>query len=114
MIYFFGCWERAGHYLHAVDGRQLRWAEGPWGYAIDGGLLDKRVAQVEGVAVVAQRDGWTAVSFWDRSVDKRQGSNAAFLVDELVTGEELLARARVAFPTIFARFTFPVVLTPRT
>ncbi len=109
-LLFFGCWDRLGHALHTPAGRTLGASASPWGFSIDAGLLDQRAPQVEGVAVVAQRDGWTAISFWDRSADPRPGSNTAFLVDELVSGEDLLARAREAFPAVFARFGFEVRL----
>lgn len=109
-LLFFGCWDRLGHYLHTHAGRTVGPSASPWGFSIDAGLLDQQAPQVEGVAVVVQRDGWTAISFWDRSVDTRPGSNAAFLVDELVSGEDLLGRARATFPAVFARFGFEVRL----
>lgn len=129
--YYFGCWREPGHYLWlpGTGGypHKAGRAEGellgsrshshdpkpgiiPWGYSLDGGLLTGSRYYTEGVARVAQRDGWTALSFWDQSVDSRPGSSSTFVFDALLTPEEALAAAREAFPPIFERFTFDVVL----
>lgn len=131
--FYFGCWIEAGHYLwhrgadgspvkkydrgesrrrllgghpHSTDAMQ---GEIPWGYGLDGGLLKGRSLQ-QGEAVSEQRDGWTALSFWDRSVDSRGGSSSTFVFDTLLTPDDALAAAREAFPPIFERFAFAVAL----
>lgn len=128
--YYFGCWRSLGHYLwnRGTDGHpysasrdERRLLGGPtfsrepeppvipWGYSLDGGLLkDKSLRQ--GEAVVERRDGWTAVSFWDRSVDSRPGSSSTFVFDAELDDDAALATARELFPPIFARFDFPVLL----
>lgn len=129
--YYFGCWAAPGHYLwlpgtggHPYKagrdevellggrshGRDPKPGIIPWGYSLDGGLLKGSRSYTEGVARVEQRDGWTALSFWDQSVDSRPGSSSTVAFDALLTPEEALAAAREAFPPIFARFPFDVVL----
>jgi hypothetical protein len=108
-VYDLGESERRlmGGYPHSIhEGIK---GEIPWGYSLDGGLLNGR-SLGQGEAVVEQRDGWTALSFWDRSVDSRPGSSSTFVFDTLLTPEEALTAAREMFAPIFDRFTFAVVL----
>lgn len=131
--FYFGCWREPGHRLwhQGSDGTpiqkydqgeaerrllggyphstQKEIGEIPWGYSLDGGLLKgKRLGQ--GEAVVDRRDGWTALSFWDYSVDSRGGSSSTFVFDADLEPDTALEAAREAFPPVFARFTFPVTL----
>lgn len=129
--YYFGCWERPGHVLwlpgsggHPYKagraelellGRSSHMTdpgpgEIPWGYGLDSGILKGSRSYEDGRARVEQRDGWTALSFWDHSVDSRPGSCSTFVFDRLLSPEDALAAAREAFPPIFARFDFDVVL----
>lgn len=134
-VFYFGCWDQPGHHLwyRGSDGTPIkRYDQGesdrrllgshphssgppltrgeiPWGYGLDGGLLKGRTLR-QGEAVVEQRDGWTALSFWDYSVDSRGGSSSTFVFDALLDPEQALRAAREAFPPIFARFDFEVVL----
>lgn len=129
--YYFGCWLEPGHYLWHRGSRGYPYKVGrddrrllgvsrnsrggptpgeiPWGYALDGGLLKGKDLE-EGEAVVERRDGWTALSFWDRSVDSRSGSSSTFVFDIDLEPEAALEAAREAFPPIFARYSFPVTL----
>lgn len=65
--------------------------------------------QPEGKVRLSVRAGWTAMAFWDRSVDARRNSNAAFLIEKLATFPELLEDFRLHFPGIVKRFKFPLV-----
>lgn len=122
--YYFGCWRDLGHYLWLpgpikVDidtQRQIlgkprvdKRGEAPWGWSIDGGLLMSLRNMREGVAVHALRDGWTALSFYDCSVDSRPGSTSSFMFDVQLSYDEALAAARASFPEVFDRLTFEVV-----
>jgi hypothetical protein len=80
----------------------------PWGYAIDGGLCPKG-PEIEGRALIHHKDGWTAMSFWDRSVDHRGKCNSSFLAEGTFTFEEMLAIAREKFPRVVGRFKFEIV-----
>jgi hypothetical protein len=64
--------------------------------------------QPEGVAKVTRQGGWTALAFWDRSVDHRHGSNSTFFLEGDYDYEGALALARDLFPEVFARFAFEV------
>jgi len=64
--------------------------------------------QPEGFATVTRVAGLTIVAFWDRSGDRRFGSNSAFVADGEHCFDEVMAAAREAFPSIFKRFTFEV------
>ena len=108
-VLYFGCMGRAGHFLFDHDG-QRPYGSTPWGYDLDGGLLDSSKPEVEGVVQFHQKDGWTAIAFWDRSVDSRYASNSAFLVAESVSAETLLAMARESWPAVFSRCKFRVAL----
>ena len=132
--FYFGCWREPGSYFwhRASDGTPVRVydngeserrllggyphasdhgnGEIPWGYGLDGGLLKGRSLR-QGEAVVEQRGGWTAISFWDRSVDSRPDSSSTFVFDALLMPGEALAAARKAFTPIFDRFDFEVVLS---
>jgi hypothetical protein len=69
------------------------------------------------VATVSRLEGWgfTALAFWDYSVDKRGGCNSVIFAPSLtITADELLAEAQRRFPQVFGRLPQPVVLkTPQ-
>lgn len=115
-ILYFGCWGSVGHFLWTPDGHHAHDAQ-PWGDKIDAclcsGTPDRcgRVptsAQSEGAATLHHLGGWTALAFWDRSVDERGNSNSVFLARAILTEDEILAAARAAYPRIWARFGFQV------
>lgn len=110
---YFGCWNEPGHYLYDRDGRRhFEPRRGvPFRYTIlDAGLLPPDGPATEGVCHRAQIGGWTIISFWDRSIDSRPGSNSSFLCPGDFTFEEMLAAARMFYPQICERFTFELKL----
>ena len=113
-VYYFGRHGVPGHSVHSPHGApRLSIYQIPWGPHIDGGLLNDAGIpdKVEGHAIVAWKDGWTSVSFWDRSGDSRSGSLSAFLMRGTVMGEMLMKLAVEQWPDIFNRsgFIHPVV-----
>jgi hypothetical protein len=113
--FYFGCGSEAGHY-YWTPGRhgmaKTRWLSAadhglPWG-RVDG-QLTPRGREVQGEALLHHKDGWTALAFWDRSVDTRGGCNSVFFFDSRLSFEQALADAREHFPQVFARFDFEVV-----
>ena len=108
-VLYFGCLREAGHYLHSKPYRRLNYEGTPWGVWLDTGLLPKG-EQYDGQVFSAKKDGWTAIAFWDRSVDTRPGSNSAFLVQADIPTDELMRLAREQWPEVFSRPYFP--LTP--
>lgn len=84
---------------------------------IDGGFCPgmegKRhheVKQVEGHAKLTHHNGWTILSFWDRTGDSRGNSNSAFLEQGEHDFDYMVAKAKEVFPQMWERFTFEVRL----
>jgi hypothetical protein len=122
MIYF-GCIGETGHFLHRPDlrhssaGSQSVLAQAGIWPKCDGGFCPgmeeaggkhHKVEQVEGAAKVTHLDGWTILAFWDRSVDHRRNSNSAFIERGTLSFDEMVSRAKKAFPTVWKRFPFKV------
>jgi hypothetical protein len=94
----------------------------PWGFRVDGQFAPRVFLGAEapnGCAGFHQaiswvgcpsEVAWSLISWWDNSVDTRGGSSCSFMVDRRATPAEILAEARVAFPQVFARFNYEVVL----
>ena len=61
--------------------------------------------QPEGLARLHHLEGWTALFFWDRSVDSKCNSNSTFLFRGLYTFQEVCDLAYQRFPSIWNRFT---------
>ena len=113
---YFGCWNHnpreAGHAIWNAEHRRPKAEEipsfaGPHGWSLDGKFCPLG-AQVEGLCVLTQLEGWTMLSFWDRSGDKRGNSNSNFLFPGTLGQQEILDAARSTFPELFARFPFQV------
>lgn len=111
--YYFGCRDQAGHYLFDQSGQENYGygPERPLGQ-FDGCLApqperDLYVAAVSRLGGV----GYTALAWWDRSVDKRPASNSIIFAPGL-DGDpaELLAEAERRFPWVFSRLPQPVTL----
>lgn len=110
IVYFFGCLRNAtphdteaGHYLRSSDGSQTRNLTHPFGRYPDGTLCPEG-AQAQGAAVLHQKDGWTAIGFWDRTGDERGNSNSNFIVQGTFTFEEMCSMAQEAYPALWKRF----------
>lgn len=125
-VYYFGCWEESGHYLWRAEGRSARREESkvlPWSQ-LDGTLppADRRPMRREGDypevdreapqghAALHHKGGWTAIAFWDRSVDRRPGSSSTFLIRGIHTWEDAVRIAKAVYPRTWARYGFPIVL----
>jgi len=108
-VLFFGCEGQCGHFLRDKLDGQRRYGSTPWKNDLDTGLLQE--PEEEGQVFFHQKDGWTAIAWWDRSgPDKRPGCNTAFLVAELVPAEVLLAEAKIQWSGIFSRAHFQIRL----
>jgi hypothetical protein len=112
-ILFFGCLGRAGHYLKSKSNPSIRYHETAWGNSLDGGILEGKSDFVNGECVVAKKDGWTAVNFWDRSGgDTRPGCHTCFLAHADISGQQLIELAKVQWPEVFSRHGFPTLKLP--
>jgi hypothetical protein len=106
--FYYGCKkltekEQVGHYLYEPGLREAhRDATTPWGMWPDGTLLgDSR--QEQNACVLTQKDGWTALSFWDRTGDTRGNSNSNFFFEGTYTFEQMVELAKEHFPEIMNR-----------
>ncbi len=113
--FYFGVWDasRAGHHLYTPEGHCIcdppRWFPVAF-HALDGGLLPHGSPQVEGISTLVYLNGWSILTFWDRSVDHRMGSCSAFLFKGRLIFEAVCLLARDDFAVIWERFTFPIRL----
>ena len=112
-VFFFGCMKdatphhtQAGHYMYRNMNRESYETSTPWGRTPDGPLCppEKEHGQPQGAAVLHQKDGWTAIGFWDRTGDSRGNSNANFMVQGTYTFDEMCAMAQEAYPQLWKRF----------
>jgi len=59
--------------------------------------------QEQGAACLRMRDGWTALSWWDRSGDMRPGSNTTLAAEGAFTFKQMLEILQMKFPHIHER-----------
>ena len=114
-VMYFGCLRQSGHYLwHPTKGCVTRLDKAqPWGHRIDGGITkDSKERENLGVVQSAKLNGWTLVTWADRSVDSRHGSHSTFIVEADVTPDRLIEMAREQWPQVFSRPGFPLVRQP--
>lgn len=129
-MFYFGPWERAGHFLFDEHGRSVRdedrrglpWNE--WKGEIDGKLQPHlqhckrqaycRCPEPEGVALLHHKNGWTALSFWDRSVDSRGACNSTYFAEGIFTFDEMVAMAKARFAERWNKMRFKVKLLEST
>lgn len=108
-VYFYGCMKgvaghtEAGHYWRASDGSDGHKSGSPFGRYPDGTLCPEG-GQVQGAAILHQKDGWTAIGFWDRTGDDRGNSNSNFIVQGTYSFEEMCKLAQEAYPALWKRF----------
>jgi hypothetical protein len=114
-VYYFGCDRGAGHYLHS-PGMRSAYGTG-WHQRLeylDGSLAPKpeemgAKGQVQFKAKFWRLDGFTpqpysALSWWDRTVDSRTGSNTImFVPGQTITPEIALECAKKWFPEVMGR-----------
>lgn len=115
MVLFFGCLGDVGHYLHHADGYRLYDASRknlkcPFEGALDSTFAPPFVNQRDDVTALTHIHGWTVLAMWDRSIDKRPGSNAAFLVPGTHTEAFVWEAARAVFPQVVSRLKAAPVL----
>lgn len=109
--YYFGTYLSSGHYLWNTAFTKLWHSRNespvPWGWALDGTLAPKR--EVEGEALLHYKDGWTALSFANRTDDSRSGSNATFFFNTILTFEQAVEAAKLHWPRVVNKFDFEIV-----
>ena len=119
-LIYLGCHERPGHHFFTAGMRGL-YSVAP-AYQLNAYVLhqlDGRFApqdtEEEGLAwfhcATVNDIPYMVISFWDRSVDERYGSNSTFLIiGQSKCFNDALADCKAAFPEVFRRFKFEVKL----
>jgi hypothetical protein len=109
MMYYFGCWDEAGHYLFSPDGHSMsRIMAERYGIPFRTELLDglfapRYVKEDDTKTQLIYVHGWTFLAMWDRSVDTRPGSNCVFLIGGNYDEDMMWTIARQRYPKIVAR-----------
>lgn len=118
-VYYYGCIGEAGHYLFARQKngaiRSVYDVKHPWEEKgkphIDGGLAPGKRHRYEadeeapmGQAALHYKRGWTALSFWDRTVDGRGNSSSTFLAEGFFAYADFVQLAKEQWPELWARF----------
>ncbi len=119
-MFYFGPWSSPGHFVFCEDGRTAdEVARGiiPWHPGqMDGPLQPHTDSyEQEGLALIHHRDGWTALAFWDRSIDTRHGCNSTYLAKGDFTFTEMVEMAKERFAERWNKMKFEVTdVTPPT
>jgi hypothetical protein len=130
-MFYFGPWDSPGHYIVNESGRSMygdKLGTLPWReHELDGALQphfancakrnhsDRRSycncpCGQEGPALVHHKDGWTALAFWDRSVDTRGACNSVYMAEGTFTFDEMVALAKARFAVRWSKMAFQVTL----
>lgn len=67
----------------------------------------------EGEAVIHHKDGWTALSFWDSTIDTRPGCSSTYLADGSFTFEQMVELAKARFAERWNKMKFEVRLAQK-
>lgn len=121
-VYFYGCWGPTRYALWTrerkivfyrdvgVTDRMASRLDG--GYAPGSLFLGGKLKladfddQIEGVVRDYFEDGWTVLSFWDRSNDPNFNAHSTYLVKGTFTIGNALRLARAYFPDKFNNYPF--------
>lgn len=116
VCFYFGRLDQPGHYWYVGRPSTIPRSGGPVGLVIGGDLcprdgVERSAAESPpGLARLTNlynhQDAWTIISFWDRSGDRRPGSNSNFVVAGSVTFDAAVTIAKAAFPDLWKRFPF--------
>jgi hypothetical protein len=107
-VYFFGCANHPGHFLWRSGSNHTLWdvpADWPWKgvCGLDRKYPPQNGSQPLGQATLTNHQGWTVLAMWDRSVDTRLNSNAAFIARGEHDFAAMMDLAREHFPRVLAR-----------
>lgn len=125
-MYYFGCVYQPGHYLWTESYEKLWYGDLPddfpekWTFKDSWSSDPKRTYAREssiapnpygtqGICKTQHVEGWTSVSFPDRSVDGRPNCVSVFLERGTLSCTEMLVQAAVKFAHIIDRYEFELV-----
>lgn len=104
---YWGCSRDVGHYLFDETLSPARDASGRHPHPLaqfDGTLCEFGAAPYVATLTRLGGLGYSALAFWDRSLDSRVGSNSIFFAPSLrIAPESILRGAEIHFPSIVAR-----------
>lgn len=126
-VYYYGPLDAPGHQffdesgskVYSNDKKGLPWKE----WDIDGklqpgcsphprdGRWEHAGPEIEGEALLHHKDGWTAISFWDRSVDPRGACNSTYIAEGTFTFEQMVELAKTRFAARWSKMKFEVRLS---
>jgi len=121
---YFGPLGDIGHYFYSEEGGRIHnypHPDVPW-RQVDGALcpncdqkeLYRRTGPaIEGEALLHHKEGWTALSFWDRTIDTRPASNSNYFAKGIFTFEEMVELAKKRFPVRWGQMKFEVRLAQK-
>lgn len=122
---YFGPLKESGHFLFYDNGEKVLYSEietaGPWnlaeiesclqpGVVLWRGHYVQRHQKVEGEALLHHKCGWTALSFWDSTIDTRPGCSSTYIAEGIFTFEEMVALAKARFLERWNKMKFEVRL----
>ena len=124
-VYYFGPLKESGHFLFHENGEKvysfdrpgigIPWKDeeidGPLqpGHPEPGDRLQRRTRPMrEGETSLHHKDGWTALSFWDFTVDTRPGSSSTYIAKGEFTFEQMVELAKTHFTQRWAMMKFEV------
>ena len=108
-VYYFGCWDRPGHYLVTPNGETISYYTNDIPWVEKDGPLCPEDTRKEGIVKIHHKDGWTAAAFWDNSIDHRSGSNSVLFVEGILDITDIISTFKESFPQIYKRFNFELV-----
>lgn len=128
-MFYFGPWDEAGHYFFDERGRSVREDREvgfPFGHERGKVAVDCRLQpgcpdpndrlgrktrpEVEGEAALHHIQGWTALCFWDRSVDTRGACNSNYFAEGEFTFDQMVEMAKTRFAHRWNKMQFEVRL----
>lgn len=101
-IHYYGCLFRGTTQMYSRHDT-IAYHETPWSYELDEVLVQDGDLLIGMGHHVRHKDGWTAVVFWDNSLDKRPFAISVFLVAKNWTKDQVLNEARKQWPEVFER-----------
>ncbi len=123
LVLYFGPLKQSGHYMFYDDGTEVPYPTSitltPWKDTIDGQIQPGQTLWREhwvargnwkhGEAVIHHKDGWTALSFWDSTIDTRPGCSSTYLAKGTFDFEGMVALAKERFAERWNKMQFEVV-----
>lgn len=124
LMVYLGPLKESGHLMFYETGEEIPYREGdklcPWRYNdIDGTLQPgqtlwrghwvSRGSWKQGEAVIHHKDGWTALSFWDSTIDTRPGCSSTYIAKGTFTFEQMVEMAKARFSERWNKMRFQVI-----